>query len=93
MSESFKKTLAEFGRIGAGLLLIAVALGKIVPAIIAGRTSFAAFTASFAGQPVIALGLLALWLVVLAGGLSYVVTGIARLRTRNRDARSASEPD
>jgi hypothetical protein len=79
MSPRSRKILANCGPIVLGALLTVMGAGKIISALLLGRTALF-FTAGLADQPILFFAILAAWTVVLASGLSYVWNGCAELR-------------
>jgi hypothetical protein len=90
MQRSSSKLWADLERILLGGFLTVSGAGKFVIALLHGETKLFMFTASFADQPFLFVATLAVWTLILAGGLSYVWTGISGLRQRNRDASASS---
>jgi hypothetical protein len=90
MQRSSSKFWADLGCILLGGFLTVSGAGKLVIGLLQGETKLFMFTASFADQPILFVAALAVWTLILAGGLSYVWAGISGLRQRNRDASALS---
>ena len=80
------KFLGNCGRVALGVVLVVMGCGRIINALLAGRTALFTSTASFADQPILFVAMLALWALILACGFSYIVNGVAGFR---RNARGA----
>jgi hypothetical protein len=81
-------SIANWGRITLGIFLAGLSGAKIVGAYMFGHTSVAMFRAGFAEQPIYFVGLIAVWLVIFAGGISHVKDGITGLRNHQGPALS-----
>jgi hypothetical protein len=81
-----QSSFADWGRVVGGLLVAASGLGKIAGAAMLGQVSLVMFKASFAGQPIFFLAVLAVWVFVFVGGLGFMKDGISNLRTRQPSA-------
>ena len=81
-----QSSTANWGRIVGGLLVAALGAAKIAGSVVLGQTSLAMFKASFAGQPILFVAMLAFWAFVLAGGIGFMKDGISALRGRQTSA-------
>jgi hypothetical protein len=78
--------LGNCGRAAIGVALVVMGGGRIISALLAGRTALFTSTASFAGQPILFVAMLAVWTLILACGFSYLVNGVTALRQNFRGA-------
>jgi hypothetical protein len=78
--------MAHWGRIVGGFLVAASGGAKLVSSVVLGQTSMAMFKANVTGQPIFFVAMLAVWVVILVGGLSLMTDGVSDLRRRETSA-------
>ena len=74
------------GIVALGILLMAIGGGRIISALLLGKTAFFSIAISFADQPLPFIGVLAVWTIVVVVGVSYVPSGVSRFRNSLRGA-------
>jgi hypothetical protein len=88
LQSSSPVTFRAWAWIVAGALTIFLGSGRIVSAIVYGKTKFFMFAPSFAENPVAFLAVVTFWAFVVIGGYLWVYDGIVKMR----GGASSAEP-
>jgi hypothetical protein len=80
LQSSSPATFRAWACLVAGVLTIFLGAGRIVSAILYGKTKFFMFTPSFAENPAAFLVVVTFWALVVIGGYLWVYDGIVKSR-------------
>jgi len=81
---------SDIGRLLLGGLLVLSGTIKLAVALLHGYSKLFMLETSLSGRPLLFVGALVLWAIVLAAGLSYLHDGISGLRRRSRSTGALS---